>query len=304
MTEEIVRDAPVKTGHRSFSFSRASAIAHNTLTELIRLKVFYFLVIFALVIIGNSAFMLRFSFQEEFQVLKDVAFGAMSIFSSILAIVATAYLIPNDIEDRTLYTILAKPVPRIEYLLGKLLGTLTLLAIAISLMFVVFLAVLAIREQWVINDLKQDLANAPPELLETELQNVKDASFNWNLLPGVIIVYLKAAILAALTLFLSTFASSGLFTVIVAVVIYFVGHLQSTARDYWLGGTAESFLATIFLALVSLVFPDLQMFTMVDDIVAGNQIAISLFLRTAGLGVLYVLIYFLLGYFLFSRKEL
>ena len=63
--------------------------------------------------------------------LKDVSLGAMSIFTWLLAVLATAMLLPKDIEDRTLYTILAKPVPRFEYLLGKLLGVLALLFVAL-----------------------------------------------------------------------------------------------------------------------------------------------------------------------------
>ncbi len=291
--------------HRAFSPARAWAIALNTLTELVRLKVFYFLVIFGLLVIGNSAFMLKFSFQEEFQVLKDVAFGAMSIFSSLLAIVATAFLLPNDVEDRTLYTILAKPVPRVEYLLGKLVGTLLLLAIALSAMFAMLLAVMAAREQWVLMELHSQMADAPPEALAAEVAKVREAAFNWNLLPGLVTVYLKAALLASLTLFISTFASSGLFTVIIAVAVYFVGHLQATAREYWLT-TSEGASPIVrgFLALVSLVFPDLQMFNLVDDIVAGNAIEAALFLKTCALGCLYVIIYFLLGLFSFSNKEL
>ena len=82
------------------------------------------MLLFALLIIGSSAFMVKLTFQEQFQVLKDVSLGAMSIFTWLLAVLATAMLLPKDIEDRTLYTILAKPVPRFEYLLGKLLGVL------------------------------------------------------------------------------------------------------------------------------------------------------------------------------------
>ena len=48
----------------------------------------------------------------------------MSIFTSILAIVVTARMLPQDVDDRTVYTILAKPVPRFEYIVGKLLGVL------------------------------------------------------------------------------------------------------------------------------------------------------------------------------------
>ena len=133
--------------HRAFSPARIAAITSNTLLELVRLKVFYFMLLFALLIIGSSAFMVKFTFQQQFQVLKDVSLGAMSIFSWLLATLATAMLLPKDIEDRTLYTILAKPVPRFEYLLGKLFGVLAMLAIAIGLMSVVFLTVLYARER-------------------------------------------------------------------------------------------------------------------------------------------------------------
>src|SRR5947207_1149453 len=114
--------------HRAFSPGRIGAITANTLTELTRLRVFYVLLVFALLLIGSSIFMAQFSFQQEFQILKDVSLGAISIFTSLLAIVATARLLPQDLEDRTVYTILAKPVPRFEYVLGKIAGTLPLLA--------------------------------------------------------------------------------------------------------------------------------------------------------------------------------
>src|SRR5205085_1392599 len=122
--------------------SRIAAIASTTLLDLTRQKVFYILLIFALLLIGSSVFLARFSFQQEFQILKDISLGAMSIFSSVLAIAATARLISQDIEDRTVYTILAKPVPRFEYLLGKLFGVLLLLAISVVLMSVLFAAIL------------------------------------------------------------------------------------------------------------------------------------------------------------------
>src|SRR5438552_18523043 len=128
--------------YRAFSFRRINAMTVNTLTELTRLKVFYVLLIFALLLIGSSMFMAQFTFQQEFQILKDVSFGAMSTFTSLLAIVATAQLIPRDLEERTIYTILAKPVPRYEYLLGKLFGVLLLLALSIVAMSVLFLGLL------------------------------------------------------------------------------------------------------------------------------------------------------------------
>ena len=96
--------------------------------------------------------MARLSFQQEFQVLKDVSLGAISIFTSVLAIIATARLLPQDVEDRIVYTILAKAVPRFEYLIGKLLGVLVLLAISTAVMAALFLVVLYAREQSALAD--------------------------------------------------------------------------------------------------------------------------------------------------------
>src|ERR1700693_5679010 len=155
--------------HRPFSLVRVLAITANTLTELTRQKAFYVLLIFALLLIGSSIFMARLTFQQEFQILKDVSLGAMSIFTSLLAIVATARLIPQDIEDRTVFTILAKPVPRFEYVLGKLARVLLLLAISTAIMSAMFLAVLYFREQSALHETARQLANAPPEQLADAL---------------------------------------------------------------------------------------------------------------------------------------
>src|SRR5213082_1926729 len=164
-TIQQFNDLTAAKPHRPFSFSRILAITLNTLTELTRLKVFYVLLVFALLLIGSSIFMAQFSFQQEFQILKDVSLGAMSIFTWLLAIVATARLIPQDIEDRTVYTILSKPVPRLEYLLGKIAGVLLLLAISTLVMSALFVIVLYLREQTVLSETMRQMGRAPREQL-------------------------------------------------------------------------------------------------------------------------------------------
>ena len=290
--------------YRAFSPARISAITTNTLTELIRQRVFYVLLIFALLLIGSSVFMARFTFQQEFQILKDVSLGAMSIFSSLLAIVATARLISQDIEDRTIYTILAKPVPRFEYLLGKLGGVLLLLAISMAAMAALFLAVLYFREQAVLNETARQLARAPQEQLNDALNVVRSAGLNMDILAGVVVIYLKASLLAALTLLVSTFATTNIFSIVVMVFVYFIGHLQATAREYWLEQPGAGWFARGFLALVALIFPDLQAFNLVDDIVAGVAIPFAIFSKTILLGILYVAIYTLAAILVFYGKEL
>ena len=294
----------MQTRHRAFSLARVRAITVNTLTELTRLKVFYVLLVFALLLIGSSIFMAQFTFQQEFQILKDVSLGAMSIFTSLLAIVATARLIPQDIEDRTVYTILAKPVPRLEYLLGKIAGVLLLLAISTLVMSAVFVLVLYMREQAVLHTTIRQMSAAPREQLDAAVRAVRASAFNIDMVPGITIIYLKACLLAALTLFVSTFATTNIFTIVVMAFIYFIGHLQATAREYWLQAHASGLITKIFLAVVALLFPDLQAFNLVDDIVAGTAISLGLFFKTALLGIFYTAIYTLLAAFVFYGKEL
>src|SRR5260370_23035708 len=290
--------------YRGFSFGRIAAVATNTLADLRRQKVFSALLMFALLLIGSSVFMARFSFQQEFQILKDVSLGAMSIFTSLLAILATARLIPQDIEDRTVYTILAKPVPRFEYLLGKLFGVLFLLAISIALMSALFVVVFYLREQTVLSETARQMSRAPREQLDDVLNTVRASGLRTDIFAGVAVIFLKACLLAALTLFVSTFATTNIFTVVVMVFVYFIGHLQATAREYWLEYQSAGWVARTFLAIVALIFPDLQAFNLVDEIVAGVAIPLALLAKTALLGIFSTAIYTLPATFVFYRQAL
>jgi hypothetical protein len=288
----------------SSSLRRIGAITSTSLTELIRLKVFYALLLFALLLIGSSAFMARLSFQQEFQVLKDISLGAMSIFTSLLAITATARMLPQDLEERTIYTILAKPVPRFEYLVGKLGGALLLLLISTVAMTVVLSAVLLVREQSALTEITQQMNGAQSPQLEEALQGVRAATWNANLLPGIAIIYLKASLLASLTLFISTFATTNIFTVVVTVFVYFIGHLQGTAREFWLQEHGGAWISRTFLAVVALVFPDLQLFDFADSVVTGAAIPLTLFAKAAGFACFYIVLYLLLAVAVFSGREL
>jgi len=289
--------------HRSFSPRRVAAITRITFVDLTRQKVFYGILIFAVVLIGSSAFMARLTFQQELQILKDIGLGAISIFTSLLAVLATARLLPQEIEDRTIYTILAKPVERIEYLLGKLGGVLLLLAISIVVMSALFVAVIFFREQTILSETARQMSASPADQLSEAMRSVRSSGLSANLLPGIAVIYVKAAVLAALTLFVSTFATTNIFTVFTIAVIYLIGHLQGIARDYWLQNSG-GVVSRVFLALVALIFPDLQLFNLVDEVVAGARIPLELFAKTAALGGYYIVMYILLASAVFYRKEL
>lgn len=293
--------------HTLFSPSRILAIASNTFLELVRAKVFVLLTVFALVIICSSFFLERLSFLQQFQMLKDASLGAMSIFTWLLSILATAMLLPKDIEDRTLYTILAKPVPRFEYLVGKLLGVLQLLLVSTLVMSLAFGAVLFLRQQWAIAEAIHSAGGpkANAQIVANIVQSIKSSTFDGSLIPAIIAIYLKAALCASLTLLISTFSSSMIFTIMVSFACSLIGYIQPVAREYWLHGPqqASAFVKLLFM-LLALFFPDLQLFNLVDDVAAGNTVSSILFVKTASIGVIYILVYLFLGYWLFSEKEL
>jgi hypothetical protein len=281
-----------------------AAIARNTFTELVRQKIFYVILVFALFAIGSSLFMARLTFQEEFQMLKDVCLGAMSIFTSLLAILATANFLPKDLEDRTIYNLLSKPVPRFVYLLGKLTGIILLLLLFTLLMSTVFCLVLWLREQGVLAETRAQLADGPSEELAAALKAITEATFNINLVPGILLIFVKSAVLASLTLLVSTFATSSLFTVMIAAAIYFIGHLQSTAREYWLQDVEIKWWTRIGTGLIALLFPDLQTFNLADDVIAGAAIPLNIFIQTFALGWTYIAVYFAVAAFIFAGREL
>lgn len=320
------RDASAASAHKLFSFRRTGAIAGNTLRDLVRQKVFYFMIVFALILIGMSLFLVSMSFQGQLQTLMDVSLGAMSVFSMFLAVLATAMLLPKDMEDRTLYTILAKPVARFEYLLGKLCGVAAMLTIAVALMTTFFSAILGV---WQARELGRIEAEYPAEEIaqaeaagraepgtaermgqqrELEVSRLKAATFTPTLFGGIAVILLRAMVIAGLTLMVSAFSTSWLFTVVVAFMVVLIGFLVPVARDVWqgqagIGGDLPGYLK-LFLLAVTVFCPDMQIFNVVDDIAAGSVVTNQMFLQTAGLGVGYLAVYIFVGYLFFAWREL
>ena len=286
------------------SFRPIRAIAGTTLIELARLRVFYVLVLFALVLIVSSTFLARISFQQELQVTKDISLGAINFFLSLLAIVATAQLLPRDLEDRVVYSVLAKPVPRFEYILGKFLGVVALLTLSLAAMSALCLVVLHLREQSALYEANQQVAQFAPNQLSSTLQAIHIAGVNRDLIAALVLVLGKSVILAATTLCISAFATSNIFTITAMAMVYLIGHLESIAREYWLQEHAAGWPLRTFLALVAFIFPDLQAFNISDQVIGGVPIPPHLIGQLLGLTAFYVVSYILLAIAIFYQREL
>ena len=296
-----------------FSPARIWIIASHTFTQLVRMKVFYFLAVFAVLMIAASLFEMPYSrttedsAEQELIILKSTAMGSMAMFSMLFAIASTALLIPKDLEDRTLYTILSKPVPRLDYLLGKLAGVLLLVAVSLLLMDALLSAILYFRTDGLLaTEMAKGAAQGwPQEYLDTRKESISQQGLTWSLQAGVGAIFFKAMIMAAIALLISTFSSSTLFTIIIAVVIYFIGHFTADARDYWLHSQGANVSLQMKLATqsIALIFPDFQLYNIIDAANDGKQIPSGVFTRLAVLTLFYTGIYSVLSWFTFRKKE-
>ncbi len=293
------------TSYRAFSPARIWTLATATVTQLLRMKILIFLLAFcALVVAAGFAFPVL-NPEQQLKLLKDVSFGALQVFSLVIAIVATALLLPRDLEDRTLYTILSKPVPRHEYLLGKLLGVLLLIGAGLLLMDLAFSAVLWLREKLLLAQIIQALEAKTPEAVAQLQEIVGKQGLNWGLHLGVLAVFWKAAVVAALALMISCFASSTLFTVVVTFCVVIIGHGQGLIREYFLqGGTLAEPVKKLLSALLAIVTPDLGVFDVVDNVINGEAVGLGAALAMSGTALLYLTGYAVVSHLLFVEKEL
>jgi hypothetical protein len=305
----IPTSSPTKGSH----LSRILTIATHAFTQLARMKVFYFLAIFAVIAIASNFFNMPQHAGPEsvganvLSSIKSWSLGAMTLFSVVLSVVATALLLPKDVEDRTLYTILAKPVPRIDYLAGKLLGVLLLVFVSLALMDILMTAVLQIRTTMVVNE-QMEMAKAmdwPQSAIDSLRDETLANSVNWSLQGAVVAVFLRASIMASLALLISTFSSSTLFTTIVSFLIYFIGHFQADARDVYLsaGQAGEGVVARIASLLMSLVLPDFQLFNVIDAVIEGQTMPLLALGKLTLVGLYYAVFFTIASWFIFSDKE-
>ncbi|NQU11758.1 ABC transporter permease subunit, partial [bacterium] len=208
-----------KTERVGFSLGRVAVIALNTFTESVRQKVFNVLLIFALVAIASASFFSQFTFSEQLKFVKDFCLGAMAVFGTLIAIVGTALLLPAEIENRTIYTILSKPVRRVEFLLGKYAGSVLLIFLSLVMMSLMFAAALVFKENRLVAERRADVTAADDQAA-ADVQAIHEQARDPDVIKGVLLIFVKLALLAAVTLLISTVSHSMVFNVSVALMVF------------------------------------------------------------------------------------
>jgi ABC-type transport system involved in multi-copper enzyme maturation permease subunit len=178
------------------------AIARQTVQEALRRRVMWIFLIIGLFLIVLGPVFGFLSPRDSQTVLRSLGLAAILLAGLFITIVTCIYLIPVEIERRTIYTVLSKPVQRYEFVLGKFLGGFATVFINIAAMGVVFLIMLFFQEHKI-----------PTEMFK-----------------GVIMTFFQMMLLAALTIFFSTFATP-VVNFFLSFGIFLVGNLGSVTES-------------------------------------------------------------------------
>ncbi|MEM6884534.1 MAG: ABC transporter permease subunit [Verrucomicrobiota bacterium] len=284
---------------------RITTIAKNTLIESLRQRVLLVLLLFGVGLTVASFYFTQFTFEDEFRFLKDIGSASISITGLLVAMIGAAQLIPAEIERRTIYTVLSKPVGRFEFLLGKYLGLFSLLTIMLVLMSMMFACVLLVKETVEVREVMVQASSGVPSEQQLEMINdIKAQSRDEGVFQALILIWMRLALVAGIAVTLSTMATSTVFIVFTTLVIYFIGHLQATAREVWLEQGTGGVFETSLLAVVSLLIPDFQSYSIIDEILAGNSVSWNYVFEIAGYSVCYAAIILAIGGLIFKEREL
>ena len=273
-----------------FSLTRTWLIAHNTLREAARQKLFNFLLFLALALVLGARWFRDFNFgAPELKFLADCGFGAMAFFGAALTITATAQLFFSEIENRTVLTLLAKPVWRAEFVVGKFLGIVALAGVFCGLLTVLLAAVLWWREGELMREWPENFAQG------------RAVSYAMVALGGLM-QWLKLVVLAAFALLVASFAQTQLFTVVTGFFILVICHLQHLAQDAY--ARAGATLGMLLSGFIAALFPNFQVFALADSLAAADLPAGALVGRVAAYALGYVVVVGALAVFSFRKREI
>jgi ABC-type transport system involved in multi-copper enzyme maturation permease subunit len=216
------------------SLACIGAIAANTVRESVRSKLLYGLLFFAVLLIGGGAVVGSLSYVESERILQDVGLGAVRLFGVAIAILVGINLIHREVDRRTVYTILSKPLSRGEFLIGKFLGLTLTIWMQMAIMGAAFVAVSL-------------LTGAPlgtPHLL-------------FFLLTGV-----ELALVVGIATFFSAFTTPVL-AAFFTTGVWMVGHATRELRD--IGARSGSGPMEQLTWLLHRALPDLESFNLASE---------------------------------------
>jgi ABC-type transport system involved in multi-copper enzyme maturation permease subunit len=251
---------------------KIGAIAGITFKEAKRDRVLYLLFFFAALGIVASRVLAVLTVGDRIKIIKDVGLGSIAVFGVLMAILIGTGLVYKEIDKKTIYTLLAKPLRRSEFILGKFFGLVLTLAVMTAAMTVIFLAIV----------FAHTLRIEP------------------GLLVAVAYIFLELVLITAVAILFSSF-STPILSSLFALGFYLIGHLSWGLKliiRKMAPGTGKTLVRALFLIL-----PDLENFNFKTEVVHGLPIPPGIYLPALLYGLCYTAFVLGLAVLIFRRRD-
>jgi len=254
---------------------RIVTIALGAFKESVRERVLYNLIVFAFLMIGAAILLGNISVGVEQLILVNLGLGAISVFGLLIAIFIGIGLVSKEIDRRTIYNILSKPVTRAEFILGKYAGLLLTLFVNTSIMTAGFYVALAIQKRGL------------------ELQD-------FSLLIAIYFILLELAIVVGIAIFFSCISTS-ILSAVFTFCLFVIGNFSSDIRAF--GQESGSPLLEKVTALLYYLLPNFSDFNVIDQ--AAHRVRIPAVFITANTcyALLYIAVLLSGAVLIFEERE-
>jgi ABC-type transport system involved in multi-copper enzyme maturation permease subunit len=260
-------------------------IALNVFRESVRDKVLYNLVVFAVLLMAASYLIGQLTAGQDVKIIKDLGLAATSIFGLFIAIFIGIGLVSKEVERRSIYALLAKPIERYQLVLGKYAGLVLTLAVNLAVMTAALYLVLA-GIGWVQGPAAIRALEAP----------LLDAS----LIKAVALTFVELATVTAIALFFSTF-STPILSAAFTLGIFLAGRFSTDLRNF--NQVVESPAATALTQALYWVLPNLAPFDIRAQVVHGQPVPVGYIALTSAYGLVYITVLLLAATLIFSRRD-
>lgn len=249
---------------------RIGLVAWHVFKESVRDRVLYAIGAFALLLVTASVVFSQLTAGQDLKIMKDFGLATIELAGALMSVFIGVGLVAREIDRRSIFALLAKPLPRWEFVVGKYLGL--VLTITVNVWAMAAALYLALGYQWWVAPLGLRASWPAPAL-------------DLRLLIVLLMITLELALLTAVALFFSTFSSSGLISVVLTVGIFIAGLLSADLRGF--NDIVDAPVLGSLVVAVGWIVPAFSSFDVKAQVVHGLPLGAGFLLHTIGYAVAY-----------------
>jgi ABC-type transport system involved in multi-copper enzyme maturation permease subunit len=244
----------------------------NTFKEAVRDRILYAILVFAIAMIASSAILARLGAGSGEKIIRDLGLGFISVFGILIAIFIGIGLVHKEIDRRTIYTIVSKPIHRSQFILGKYLGLFFTLFVNVTIMTATLIGIIYLGE----------------------------GLWDFRLAAASAMILMELMVITGIAVFFSAFSTPAL-SAIFTLSFFAIGRLLNDLRlfgEQYAGPLAREVIRGMYYLL-----PNLGRFNISAEVVHGLPLADVVSGITILYGLLYVVTLLAATVLVFQRRD-